>query len=1257
MNTTESQIITIVLSDIKNAGTVAKLLKDFNIYQKSQQSILLNVLVPKSLIGDEIKKQYFDINGQMITESGVYTALKTGMLRVDKKGNETKTDSYYLRFIKEIREKGKEYYFYQREWPNAFSFVPGTGLNAPELVFNLVNILNNISVDESGEAIVNKPTTINTFTSQKCRIDVLPSTELDKDPPMQPTEWDLLQGQVDKIIQSIMSIPGADKTILKYNLLEELPQGVAYNADGFKSVGIFFYNAEFDIPNLDYSTDRYVGAVIVTNAIQHDGKIKQTESFFYDNGISQRVIELNDKLEPVDIGEWSVKVDRKQSKEHVGEFLYVDKKGNINFTKALKDFITKSNDEVISEDTSSYEFSEDFKAVAKNKEEIRIELSDEAKNLLSNANSLASELAVSIDPDTYIMKVALLNTKGDEISSEIVDLPLESMIIDGRYENGYIYLQLQSGTEINFSIASLISGLVPTTRKINGRTLDKDIEIPIPTKLSELSEKDYNSLDNLPIIPEGVEVIDNLESERIDASASANMARVLNETKLDKSSIDDEISFRSENPVQNKVVAKALIGRENSSKAFEPSVSLSPSKGIFADGKYLIVGNNGILYSEDGVNWEHIDFYSGWKDVCYAKDKFVIVGSAVSAVSSNGIDWETTTLGNRTKWDCVAYGNGTLVASYSNKFSYKKGDNDWVNDLTFPKYQGYSGMYDFAPEKIKFMNGKFFGIGKTGQNGFIYSYDGITWKYISGTTQDIAYNGNLFVRIDSGMQSQGSTATVRLYYSEDLVNWKTTICSGDKSSLATLYSIDGGNGKFAAVSGLNGIVYSDDGLNWKVWDTPDMEDMRSSVNGSKIQIIFADDNFLIYSQIDPNKIVIFSPEAKIVYDFNLTKKIFEFYNSKTQTLRSKNIELNGEDVNNHFFSLDNAESIPANADLNEYKQSGNYACKTGDETISTIKNKPSEVTSVFTMKVYSSNGSASGSYPIQEITTFNLQRYIRRFNNDSNNGSGAWTEWYKIMTDKEINSKYYSVGPSQIIPANADLNNYTLPGNYAVYNADFVESIKNKPEGVNHIFYIRNIAINGMASTNYISQELTSFLQQKFVRTYNGDNKPDGTKYGWTQWKQIITSDSLLDQIYPIGAVYISVNKVSPASFIGGNWQQLPRDYALWTETHSVNYEQEGVDVFNAGVWTIYRKIAAGLPNITGTVGRSLTGGQHEQISTATGAFSDSYAEACAGAHSYSDGRYAIYSKFDASKSNSIYGGSITVQPPAYKIHAWKRVS
>ena len=50
---------------------------------------------------------------------------------------------------------------------------------------------------------------------------------------------------------------------------------------------------------------------------------------------------------------------------------------------------------------------------------------------------------------------------------------------------------------------------------------------------------------------------------------------------------------------------------------------------------------------------------------------------------------------------------------------------------------------------------------------------------------------------------------------------------------------------------------------------------------------------------------------------------------------------------------------------------------------------------------------------------------------------------------------------------------------------------------------------------------------------------------GSTIDKSIDTVQQILNIIYPVGAVYISVNNISPASFIGGTWEQLKDRFLL----------------------------------------------------------------------------------------------------------------
>ena len=85
-------------------------------------------------------------------------------------------------------------------------------------------------------------------------------------------------------------------------------------------------------------------------------------------------------------------------------------------------------------------------------------------------------LALSMDSN-YKLTVALKNKKGVVISSGMVDLPIESLITNASYSNKILTLTFQSGQKLNVSIADIVSGLVPETRKVNGKPLSADISL------------------------------------------------------------------------------------------------------------------------------------------------------------------------------------------------------------------------------------------------------------------------------------------------------------------------------------------------------------------------------------------------------------------------------------------------------------------------------------------------------------------------------------------------------------------------------------------------------------------------------------------------------------------------------------------------------------------------------------------------------------------------------------------------------------
>lgn len=121
---------------------------------------------------------------------------------------------------------------------------------------------------------------------------------------------------------------------------------------------------------------------------------------------------------------------------------------------------------------------------------------------------------------------------------------------------------------------------------------------------------------------------------------------------------------------------------------------------------------------------------------------------------------------------------------------------------------------------------------------------------------------------------------------------------------------------------------------------------------------------------------------------------------------------------------------------------------------------------------------------------------------------------------------------------------------------------------------------------------------------------------------------------------WVSEDPTSPAALFGGTWEQIASERVLM-----------GASSSHAAGTTV----KAGLPNITGTANGGVL-----SISkpSSNGAFG---ATEYTSRYSYNSGEgtsFKMYDRtFDASKSNAIYGASSTVQPAAYYVYIWHRVT
>ena len=73
----------------------------------------------------------------------------------------------------------------------------------------------------------------------------------------------------------------------------------------------------------------------------------------------------------------------------------------------------------------------------------------------------AAAIETSVDAQTYVLTFSLKNADGTVISTSSVDLPLESMVVSGVYDEDTkeVVLTLQNGSTVRFSVADLVDGL------------------------------------------------------------------------------------------------------------------------------------------------------------------------------------------------------------------------------------------------------------------------------------------------------------------------------------------------------------------------------------------------------------------------------------------------------------------------------------------------------------------------------------------------------------------------------------------------------------------------------------------------------------------------------------------------------------------------------------------------------------------------------------------------------------------------------
>ncbi len=251
--------------------------------------------------------------------------------------------------------------------------------------------------------------------------------------------------------------------------------------------------------------------------------------------------------------------------------------------------------------------------------------------------------------------------------------------------------------------------------------------------------------------------------------------------------------------------AEAAIGEDWVDRLSPKVVQNSWSSIIWADGKYVAVGNQFVGVSSDGVSWNTERIIENPSDgylygVAYGNSVFVAVGSSGTVLTSpDGITWTARTAAEANYWTSVTYGNGLFVAVANS------GTN---RVMTSP--DGITWTARTAPAKmwrdLIYANNIFVAVAGDygGTQNVMTSPDGVTWTSRTAPSTEfisVTYGNGLFVAV--GFLGSGT----KIASSPDGITWAT------RRSTGTYRTVVYANGLFTATHS-NNIATSPDGITW-----------------------------------------------------------------------------------------------------------------------------------------------------------------------------------------------------------------------------------------------------------------------------------------------------------------------------------------------------------------------------------------------------------------------------------------------------------
>ena len=263
----------------------------------------------------------------------------------------------------------------------------------------------------------------------------------------------------------------------------------------------------------------------------------------------------------------------------------------------------------------------------------------------------------------------------------------------------------------------------------------------------------------------------------------------------------------------------------------------------------------------------------------------------------------------------------------------------------------------------------------------------------------------------------------------------------------------------------------------------------------------------------------------------------------------------------------------------------------------------------------------------------NLQAYVSDINTKALDKTGDTLEGelnvnsYNLKNVSTINnivlwSHDHTSGNGNLIPSTGLANDSVTTAKILDGNVT-TDKLSSKENGGNAAVDTNNIKDGAVTNDEIAESAVTNSKIQNNTITFDKLNKL-----------------SLLNALYPIGAIYINTsNTCQIATVLGGTWEHLEPGY----------YLQQKLNDKSLG-----DTVDAGLPNITGSF-QANDFVDNRQAPVTSGAI---YTTRYIGRESEDGtGQTNCYRLvFDASRDNAVYGKSNTVQTNAFEVNIWRRI-